>query len=106
MVLIIICFLLMYLLPEGFQGKKLKDFLMEAGITSNKNTIPYDTKSPFITSGVRMGTPALTTRGMKEKDMTLIASFIDRVLTSQDEETINAVREEVKTLTAQFPLYK
>ncbi|PLX16632.1 MAG: serine hydroxymethyltransferase [Candidatus Muiribacterium halophilum] len=87
-------------------GKKAERLLDEAGITSNKNTIPFDTKSPFITSGVRLGTPALTTRGMKEEDMKTIASFIDEVLTKQDEETIAKVRGQVKELTAKYPLYK
>ncbi|MFW5782831.1 MAG: serine hydroxymethyltransferase [Candidatus Muiribacteriaceae bacterium] len=87
-------------------GKKAERLLDEAGITSNKNTIPFDKKSPFITSGIRMGTPALTTRGMKESEMKKIASFIDRVLTEQDEETIKAVRNEVKELTGRFPLYR
>lgn len=91
---------------KGISGKKAERLLDEAGITSNKNTIPFDTKSPFITSGVRMGTPALTTRGMKEKEMEIIASFIDRVLTAQDEDTINQVRNEVAELTSRFPLYK
>ncbi|MCK9223650.1 MAG: serine hydroxymethyltransferase [Candidatus Muirbacterium halophilum] len=94
------------LTSRGISGKKAERLLDEAGITSNKNTIPFDKKSPFITSGVRIGTPALTTRGMKEKEMSVIASFIDRVLTSQDEETIKQVKEEVKTLTSKFPLYK
>lgn len=87
-------------------GKKAEKALDKAGITVNKNTIPFDTKSPFITSGIRIGTPALTTRGMKEDEMKKIAEFIDRVLSNiEDENIIKKVKEEVQELTKQFPLY-
>ncbi|MFA5478619.1 MAG: serine hydroxymethyltransferase [Candidatus Muiribacteriota bacterium] len=94
------------LTSRGISGKKAERLLDEAGITVNKNTIPFDTKSPFITSGVRIGTPALTTRGMKETEMKKIAEFIDRVLTDQSEEEIEKVRKEIVEFTKNFPLHK
>jgi glycine hydroxymethyltransferase len=71
----------------------------------NKNTIPDDPQSPFVTSGIRLGTPALTTRGMGPGEMTRIAELIDRALTRRDDATLGAVRAEVEELAAQFPLY-
>ena len=73
---------------------------------SNKNAVPFDDKSPFVTSGIRVGVPAITTRGMKEKDMQTVVDLIDRVLMDIDNEaTINAVKDDVKQLMAKFPLY-
>ncbi|MCX7984021.1 MAG: serine hydroxymethyltransferase [Bacteroidetes bacterium] len=87
-------------------GKEAQEALDHAGITVNKNTVPFDDKSPLITSGIRIGTPAVTTRGMKEQEMELIAEFIDRVLTHRtDESVLTAVRKSVYELCEQFPLY-
>lgn len=91
---------------RGFTGKQVQDTLDLVGITVNKNMIPFDQESPFKTSGVRLGTPAVTTRGMKEKEMVQIADLIDETLQNpMDEAHLAKVRAKVKTLTAQFPLY-
>ena len=87
-------------------GNQTERALEKAHITCNKNMIPGDKRSPFITSGIRLGTPALTTRGMKEKEMELIASWITKVLKNhEDENVISTVREEVLALCQQFPVY-
>lgn len=87
-------------------GKDASSALEKAGITVNKNMIPFDTQSPFQTSGIRIGTPALTTRGMKEPQMCKIADFIIRVLKDvNNESVISQVREEVKELCSQFIFY-
>ena len=86
-------------------GKDAAAALDRAAITVNKNSIPFDTKSPFVTSGIRIGTPAVTTRGMKEAEMEQIASLIKRVVNRpQDEASIQEVRKEVLQLTAHFPI--
>ncbi|MCA9274924.1 MAG: serine hydroxymethyltransferase [Phycisphaerales bacterium] len=86
-------------------GKDAEKWLEMAGLITNKNGIPDDPRSPMITSGIRLGTPATTTRGFKEAEMGQIAEWINRVIESKgDEGTINAVREEVKSLCARFPL--
>ena len=86
-------------------GKDAAAALDRAAITVNKNSIPFDTKSPFVTSGIRIGTPAVTTRGMKEAEMEKIASLIKRVVNRpQDEASIQEVRKEVLQLTAHFPI--
>lgn len=91
---------------KNITGKKAQETLDLAHITLNKNSVPFDDKSPFVTSGIRVGVPAVTTRGMKESDMVAIVGLIDRVLMDIDNPaTIAAVREEVKSLMAQFPLY-
>lgn len=91
---------------KNITGKKAQETLDKAHITLNKNAVPFDDKSPFVTSGIRVGVPAVTTRGMKEKDMEAIVSFIDRVLmNADDEKTISSVKEEVKAFMQQFPLY-
>lgn len=91
---------------KNITGKKAQETLDKAHITLNKNAVPFDDKSPFVTSGIRVGVPAITSRGMKEKEMELIATLIDRVLTNADDEkTIEQVRSEVKELMGQFPLY-
>ncbi len=91
---------------KGLTGKECADVLDHAAITVNKNAIPFDTQSPFKAGGVRLGTPAVTTRGMKEKEMTDIARFIEKVLSNAGSETvIHEVREEVRALTKRFPLY-
>jgi glycine hydroxymethyltransferase len=91
--------------PVGMSGKKAERLLDEAGITVNKNTIPYDTRPPTIGSGIRVGTPALTTRGMGEADMREVAGFILEVLQSNGEEAVSArVRREVEEMCARFPV--
>ena len=90
----------------GITGKQAEEALGKADITVNRNTIPFDPQKPFITSGIRIGTPAVTTRGMKEDEMREIARMIHRVLTNiEDEKVINEVRDKVKELCAAFPLY-
>jgi len=87
-------------------GADAEKWLEKAGIIVNKNGIPNDTRSPMITSGLRLGTPALTTRGLKEADMELVAAWIDRVLGSAgDAATITAVRAEIRAYCAKFPLF-
>ena len=95
------------LTAKNITGKEAATALDKANITVNKNLIPYDTKSPFVASGIRIGTPAVTTRGMKEADMRKIAHMIDEVLSSPaDEKTAAGVRKEVGKLVNRFPLYK
>jgi glycine hydroxymethyltransferase len=87
-------------------GKDAQEALDRAWITVNKNTIPFETKSPMVTSGIRVGTPAVTTRGMKEPEMAQIAALIDRTLSSLGDGSVEArVRDEVQALTSRFPLY-
>ena len=91
---------------KNITGKKAQETLDRAHITLNKNAVPFDDKSPFVTSGIRIGVPAITTRGMKENDMQTVVDFIDRVLMDIDNEaTIEAVHEEVKAFMKGFPLY-
>lgn len=91
---------------KNLTGKKAQETLDKAHITLNKNAVPFDDKSPFVTSGIRVGVPAVTTRGMKESEMEIIASFIDKVLMNTDNDTIiQSVKEEVKTFMKKFPLY-
>jgi glycine hydroxymethyltransferase len=98
--------MLVDLTAKGVSGKDAQEVLDRAGITVNKNGIPFDTQGPMITSGIRVGTPALTTRGMKETDMKVIARLIAEVLTHiHDEGKIQAVRAEVRSLCEKFPLY-
>jgi len=88
-------------------GKDAEEALGKAGITVNKNTVPFDPRSPFITSGIRIGTPAVTTRGMKEKEMIKIADFISDTLQNIGDEKHHAdTRKAVRELCEQFPLYK
>lgn len=91
---------------KNLTGKKAEDALIKADITVNKNMVPFDDKSPFITSGMRIGTPAVTTRGMKEKDMVKIVSLIDDVLMNMDNEMkIAAVKKEVNKWMKKYPLF-
>lgn len=91
---------------KNVTGKQAETALDKAGITVNKNAVPFDTQPPLITSGIRIGTPAMTTRGMTEDDMITIANFIDRVITNiNNEDVINKVRQEVLDFTSQFPLF-
>lgn len=91
---------------KGITGKVAEKALDEVHITVNKNTIPFDTNSPFVASGIRLGTPALTTRGMKEDEMRLIGKLIAEVIHAPESEEVKAkVKREVAELTAKFPLY-
>ena len=91
---------------KGITGKQAEEALEAAGITVNKNMVPYDDKSPFVTSGIRVGTPAMTTRGLKEEEFRHIVALIDRVLMHLgDEQVQEAVRQEVLDMCQQFPLY-
>jgi glycine hydroxymethyltransferase len=91
---------------KNISGKKAEQALVKADITSNKNMVPFDDKSAFVTSGIRVGTPAVTTRGMKESDMGFIADCIDKVLMNADDEVvIKAVRKDVNDFMGKFILY-
>ncbi len=95
-----------YMDGEGITGKKAEKALDEVHITVNKNTIPFDTRKPFIASGIRIGTPALTTRGMKEDEMREIGRMIAEVVRdSKSEEVKTKVKREVRELTEKFPMY-
>ena len=94
--------MLVDLTNKNITGKDAETALDEVGITVNKNTIPFDTQKPSIASGIRIGTPAMTTRGMKEEEMRTIAELIDRTIQGEDKEKI---REDVLKLTAKFPIY-
>src|SRR4029078_6660162 len=88
--------LLIDLRNKGISGKKAENTLVKADITLNKNMVPFDDKSPFVTSGIRVGVPAITTRGLKEGDMAQVVNWLDKVLTSpDDEQLIGSVRGEV-----------
>jgi len=92
--------------PKSLTGKKAEELLESVGITLNKNAIPYDPESPFVTSGIRIGTSSVTTRGMKEKEMSLIAHMIADILSNPNDKTVyNDVKRSVQALTAEFPLY-
>ncbi|HET6413666.1 MAG TPA: serine hydroxymethyltransferase [Anaeromyxobacter sp.] len=98
--------ILVDLRPKRITGKAAEDALGRAGITVNKNMIPWDPEKPTVTSGIRLGTPALTTRGMGAREMTLVAVLIGRVLDRPDDEALlSRVRGEVRDLCAHFPLY-
>ena len=98
--------LLIDLRNKGISGKKAENVLVNADITLNKNMVPFDDKSPFVTSGIRVGVPAITTRGLKEKDMEQVVNWLDRALTQpDDEQVIHTVRGEVNEFMGQFPLY-
>jgi glycine hydroxymethyltransferase len=87
-------------------GRDAEDALIKADITINKNMVPFDDQSPFVTSGMRVGTAAVTTRGMKEDDMKKIVDLIDGVLANKDDNNkIKAIRDEVNHWMKQFPLY-
>jgi glycine hydroxymethyltransferase len=91
----------------GLSGKKAADILTSVNITCNKNNIPFDPEKPMVTSGIRLGTPAVTTRGLKDNDMVLIASLIDEALKNHaDEHILESVRNKVITLMSKFPIYQ
>ena len=91
---------------KGVTGKDAENALVAADITVNKNMVPFDEESPFVTSGMRIGTPAITTRGLKEDDMVRIVGMIDEVLMNvEDDSKIQAVKSEVNQWMSQYPLY-
>ena len=91
--------------PE-LTGKVAENALVAADITVNKNMVPFDSRSPFQTSGIRVGTPAVTTRGLKEEDMKVIVDMIDRILSNPDDEaTIAAVKKEVNAMMHNRPMF-
>lgn len=96
--------MLVDLTNKGISGKEAEELLGKAGITVNKNAIPFDTQSRYVTSGVRIGTPLVTTRGMRAQEMEMIADFIDRVIEKRDEQTIQRIRIEILGLCQNFPL--
>lgn len=99
--------MLIDLRSKGVTGKDAENTLVKADITINKNMVPFDTESPFVTSGIRVGTPAITTRGLKEEQVVQIVQWIDTVLTDiNDDATINKVRTEVNTLMEKYPLFQ
>ncbi len=99
--------MLIDLRSKNVTGKLAENTLVKADITVNKNMVPFDDKSPFVTSGMRIGTPAMTTRGLKEKDMVKIVDLIDEVLVNnENEKTLAAVKKKVNTMMEKFPLYK
>jgi glycine hydroxymethyltransferase len=97
--------MLVDLRPKQVTGKEAQELLDKAQITVNKNTIPGDPQKAFVTSGIRLGTPAVTTRGFREPEMEIVADLIDTVLTKKDDATITRVKSSVRALTDQFPLY-
>ena len=98
--------MLVDLTPKDITGKQAEEALDQAGITVNKNTVPFETRSPFVTSGIRIGTPALTTRGMKEPEMKIIGDMITAVLGRlEDKDYIEQTRLKVRELCEQFPLH-
>lgn len=91
---------------DSLTGKIAEDTLVKCDITINKNTVPFETRSPFVTSGIRLGTPAVTSRGLKEEHMEIIAQFIDKALMNADNEAVLLeVKQEVHQFMKQFPLY-
>jgi len=99
--------LLVNVTNKGLTGKSMEELLEHVGITANKNTVPFDQESPFVTSGVRLGTPALTTRGMGPDEMRQIASIIDRAVVNREKEDVLAsLRSESEELCRAFPLYE
>ena len=100
--------MLIDLRPKGdaITGKLAENTLVKCDITINKNTVPFETRSPFVTSGIRLGTPAITSRGMKAEDMPRIAGLIDKALMNHDNESLlMEIKAEVNTWMKQFPLY-
>jgi len=91
---------------KGTSGKDAQNFLEAANITVNKNTIPFDTQKPMVASGIRIGTPAVTTRGLREPEMTIVANLIARVLDSRGDKSVGEqTKKEVMHLCERFPIY-
>jgi glycine hydroxymethyltransferase len=98
--------ILVDLSSKDVTGKDAQIALEAAGITANKNTVPFETRSPFVTSGIRLGTPALTTRGMKEEDMEKVVAWIDAAIKAKDNESaLSSLKAEVRVFARQFPLF-
>ena len=98
--------ILVDLTPTGLTGREAEDVLDLAGITANKNSIPFDQRSPTVTSGIRLGTPALTTRGMKEPEMEIIAGLIHQALSAPDDTArLQRLEGQVKELCRNYPLF-
>jgi glycine hydroxymethyltransferase len=90
----------------NISGKKVENTLVKADITLNKNMVPFDDKSPFVTSGIRVGTAAITSRGLNEQHMDIIAGWMDRIIMDTDNEMlISQIRNEVNELMSHYPLY-
>lgn len=99
--------MLIDLRSKDITGKEAENILVEADITVNKNMVPFDDKSPFVTSGIRVGTAAVTTRGLKENDMVKIVEFLDKVITNKDSEEARAeVRKDINEMMSDFPLFQ
>lgn len=97
--------LLIDLTSKGLKGKEAEDALGKAGITVNKNTVPFDSRPPFDPSGIRLGTPALTTRGLKESEMDQVAEWIDAAITARaDDAKLAKIHAAVTEFTKAFPL--
>ena len=96
--------ILLDLCSKNITGKEAEELLEQAGLTTNKNAIPFDKEARFVTSGIRVGTPAVTTRGLKIEEMELIAGWIERVISERSVDELFAVRQEVRTLCERFPL--
>lgn len=98
--------MLVDLTKDGVTGKEAEEALVKAGITVNKNTVPFETRSPFVTSGIRIGVPAVTTKGMKEEEMKAIAGFIESAVKNrEDAEKLDSIKAGVRELCSRFPLY-
>jgi glycine hydroxymethyltransferase len=98
--------MLIDLRSKGITGKDAENTLVKADITVNKNMVPFDTESPFVTSGIRVGTPAITSRGIMEDDIQTIVNLIDRALMNKDNETeIQIIRTEVNQFMSDRPLF-
>jgi glycine hydroxymethyltransferase len=98
--------MLIDLRPKGLSGKLAENTLIQADITINKNMVPFDDKSPFVTSGMRVGTAAMTTRGLKESDMSQIVDMVDKALMNHDNEAVlKQIKGDVNAWVKQFPLY-
>ena len=95
------------MIDKGLTGKAADAALGQANITVNKNTVPNDPQSPFVTSGLRIGSPAITTRGFKEDEARQVALWIAEVLDAMDDESVRSrVKQEVKALCSRFPVYR
>jgi glycine hydroxymethyltransferase len=97
--------MLVDLANKDITGKEAEHILEASGLTVNKNAVPFDKQSRFVTGGIRIGTPSVTTRGLREKEMVMIANWIERIITSRDPSLLAEVKEEVRALCAEFPVY-
>lgn len=97
--------MLIDLSSKGITGKEAEHLLEDAGLTVNKNAIPFDTQSRFVTGGIRLGTPAVTTRGLRETEMVMIADWINRIISNSTHLVLSEIRQEVRALCERFPIY-